>query len=131
MTNELDALVWAALLGLVHIFAPAFARTRQYGAAWNAGARDAPQADPTPLAGRLARAQANFFETFPLFAVAVFVIYLGDLESDTTLLAAWVWLAARIAYLPLYAAGIPYVRSVAWLTALAALVTLLVQPLLA
>lgn len=131
MTSELHALVWAALLGLVHILAAAQVRTRQYGLAWNAGARDAVQPKPSPLAGRLARAQDNFFETFPLFVAAVLVVYLADLETDTTLIAAWGYLAARVAYLPLYAAGVPYVRSVVWLTAMAALVTLLAQPLLA
>ena len=131
MTAELTALVWAALLGLVHILAPAAARTRQYGMGWNAGPRDEAMPPPTPLAGRLARAQANFFETFPLFAAAVLVIYVADLETETTLLAAWVWLIARVAYLPLYAMGIPYVRSVAWATSLIALLTLLLRPLLA
>jgi len=136
MTAELTALVWAALLGLIHILAPAALRTRQYGLSWNAGPRDAAPLDeamppPTPLAGRLARAQANFFESFPLFAAAVMVIYVADLETETTLLAAWVWLVARIAYLPLYAMGVPYVRGVAWATSVIALLTLLLRPLLA
>ena len=136
MTAELTALVWAALLGLIHILAPAALRTRQYGLTWNAGPRDEAPLDeamppPTPLAGRLGRAQANFFESFPLFAAAVLVIYVADLETETTLLAAWVWLVARVAYLPLYAMGVPYVRGVAWATSIAALLTLLLRPLLA
>lgn len=130
MTAELTALVSAALLGLVHILAPAALRTRQYGLRWNAGPRDEAMLPPTALAGRLARAQANFFESFPLFAAAVLVIYVADLETETTLLAAWVWLVARVAYLPLYAMGVPYVRGVAWATSLVALLTLLLRPLL-
>lgn len=130
MTEELTALFWAALLGLAHILLPALVRTRQYGLRWNAGPRDEPVAPPSPLAGRLARAQANYFETFPLFAVAILAIYAADLETETTLVAAWVWLIARVAYLPLYAAGFPYVRGVAWATSLAALITLLLGPLL-
>lgn len=136
MTAELTALVWATLLGLVHVLAPAAARTRQYGLTWNAGPRNEAPLDeampaPTPLASRLARAQANFFESFPLFAAAVLIIYVADLETETTLLAAWVWLVARVAYLPLYALGIPYVRGVAWVTSLIALLALLLRPLLA
>ena len=131
MTAELTALIWAALLGLIHILAPAAARTRQYGLTWNAGPRDKAMPAPTPLAGRLARAQANFFESFPLFAAVVLVIYVADLETETTLLAAWVWLVARVAYLPLYAMGVPYVRGVAWATSVVALLTLLLRPLLA
>lgn len=131
MTAELTALVWAALLGLIHILAPAAFRTRQYGLKWNAGPRDDAMPPPAPVAGRLARAQANFFESFPLFAAAVLVIYVADLETETTLLAAWVWLVARVAYLPLYAMGVPYVRGVAWATSVVALLTLLLRPLLA
>ena len=131
MTAELTALVWAALLGLIHILAPAALRTREYGLTWNAGPRDAAMPPPTPLAGRLARAQANYFESFPLFAAAVLVIYVADLETETSLLAAWVWLVARVAYLPLYAMGVPYVRGVAWATSVVALLTLLLRPLLA
>ncbi len=131
MTPELTALSLAALLGLVHVLAPAQVRTRQYGIAWNAGPRDAPVEAPSPLAGRLARAQANFFESFPLFAAAILVVVVSDGSTRTTAIAAWVWLAARAAYLPIYAAGIAYLRSAAWLVSLAALVTLLAAPLLA
>ena len=131
MTSELFALIWSALLGLVHVLAAATARTRQYGLAWGLGTRDKRPERAGLLAGRLARAQENFFETFPLFAVAIFVVYLGDLETQTSLFAAWTWVAARVAYLPLYAGGVAYVRSVAWATSLLALVTLLAQPLLA
>ena len=131
MTSELQALAWAGLLAILHLLAPALLRVRQYGAAWGAGARDEAVPPPTPLAGRLARAQSNYYESFPLFAAAILVIYVADLESPTTLLAAWTWLAARVAFLALYAAGVPYVRSVAWGASILALVTLLLQPLLA
>ena len=131
MTSELTALAWAALLALVHILAPAFFRTKQYGFAWNASPRDAAVEPPTPIAGRLARAQANFYESFPLFAVAILIIYVADLESAGTAIAAWVWLAARVAYLPIYASGVPYVRGIVWIVSLLALLTLLLRPLLA
>ena len=131
MTSELTALAWAAILAIVHILAPAFFRTQQYGMAWNASPRDAAVDPPAPVAGRLARAQANFYESFPLFAAAVLIIYVADLESEGTAIAAWVWLAARVAYLPVYASGVPYVRGIVWIVSLLALITLLLRPLLA
>ena len=130
MTSELTALVFAALLALVHVLAAAGVRTRQYGIAWGAGSRDGPVEAPSPLAGRLARAQANYYESFPLFAAAILIIYVADLETETTLLAAWAWLWARVAFLGLYAFGVPYVRTVAWATSIAALLILLARPLL-
>ncbi|MNT66857.1 MAPEG family protein [compost metagenome] len=44
--------------------------------------------------------------------------------SDTTALAAQVYFWARVVYLPLYAAGIPYVRSLVWLVSILAILAL-------
>jgi len=38
-----------------------------------------------------------------------------------TALGGWIWLGARIIYLPLYAAGVPVVRTVAFAISLAGL----------
>jgi len=78
-----------------------------------------------PLVGRLERAQANFFETFPLLIAAVLIVSAAGLTSKTTALGAWLWLGARIVYLPLYAFGIPVVRSLAWGVSLVGLVMIL------
>lgn len=130
MTPELSALAWACVLALVHILAAGAASTVQYGLKRNAGPRDEPTGPPSPITGRLARAQANYFETFPVFVAAVLMIYVADLETDMTQFAAWLWLAARFVYLPVYAAGIPYLRTLLWAAALAGLVILLAEPLL-
>lgn len=108
---------WGCLLAIVHIWLPIRAKTAQYGIKWNMGARDEAQAPASPVAGRLERAQANFFETFPLMIAAVAIVSLADLETRTTAIGAWLWLGARVVYLPLYAFGVPMVRSVAWMAA--------------
>ena len=41
---------------------------------WNIGARDEELPPPRPVVGRLVRAQANFFETFPIFIAAVILV---------------------------------------------------------
>lgn len=131
MTTELTALACSCLLALAHVLIAGFARTRQYGHRWNAGARDEAPAPPNALVGRLARAQANFFESFPVFAAAVLIVAAADLENGATAVGAWSWVAARAVYLPVYAAGIAYLRSLVWLAGLAGLVTLLVRALTA
>ena len=50
-------------------------------AKWNMGARDEELPPPSPVAGRLERAQANFFETFPMMIAAVAIVSLADLET--------------------------------------------------
>jgi uncharacterized MAPEG superfamily protein len=125
MTTELTVLAWGCLLALVHILAAAHVRTRQYGTKWNMGARDEDLPPPTPLVGRLTRAQANFFETFPIAIAAILIIHAAHLETRWTALGALVWLAARAIYLPLYALGVPVVRSLAFTASLVRLVMIL------
>jgi uncharacterized MAPEG superfamily protein len=125
MTTELTVLAWGCILALVHIFATAQVRTRQYGLKWNISARDEALAPALPLVGRLERAQANFYETFPLVIAAVLIVSAAGLTSKETGLGAWLWLGARIVYLPLYALGVPVVRSLAWAASLVGLVMIL------
>lgn len=112
---ELQLLVWAALLGVLQLFLTAGTRTQVYGPAWNAGARDTdPDTPLPPLVGRFERAQRNFLETFPMFAAVVLAAAIAGRLSDNTALGAWMYLGGRLAYVPLYALGVPFVRSVAW-----------------
>jgi uncharacterized MAPEG superfamily protein len=122
MTTELTVLAWGCVLAIVHIFAAAQVKTRQYGTKWNMGARDEELPAPKPLVGRLCRAQANFFETFPLMIAAVLIVSAAGLTNKWTAIGAWLWLGARILYLPLYAMGVPVLRSLAWAASLAGIV---------
>lgn len=125
MPIELGILAWGCLLGLVHIFAAVRVKTQQYGSKWNIGARDEALPAPNALVGRLARAQANYFETFPLVAAAILIDAAAGLFSGVTALGAILWLAARLVYLPLYAFGVPVVRTVAFMVGVVGLVLLL------
>ena len=118
---ELTVLTWGCILAFVHILAAAQVKTRQYGTKWNMGARDEDLPPPRPIVGRLTRAQANFFETFPIMIAAVFIALTVGTDSQTAL-GAWLWLGGRVAYLPLYAFGVSYLRSLAWGVSLAGIV---------
>lgn len=121
MTNELTVLALAGLLLLAHVLIAARYKTMQYGIHWNAGARDEELPPLNPIAGRLDRARANFLETLPLAIIGLLGVVVAGKADGLTALAAWVWLAARVVYLPLYWAGVPYVRSAVWGVALLAL----------
>lgn len=131
MTPELTALAWTVVLAIVQIFLAAAATTRQYGLKWNAGARDRQQPPLNPVAGRLVRAQQNLFETLPLFAAVVLIAVVANRTSELTALGAWLYLGARVVYLPLYGFGVPFLRSLAWLAGLVGLLTILWQVLAA
>jgi len=131
MNIELTVLAWGCVLALVHVFAAIRAKTAQYGTKWNMGPRDEDLPALNPLGGRLARAQANFYETFPLYAAGAVIVSLAHLTDRWTAIGALLWLGARIVYLPLYGFGVPYLRSVAWIVSLAGIVMVLRPALVA
>lgn len=125
MTTELTYLAATLVLALVQVFLPAGARTMEFGSKWNAGPRDATPEARNPITGRLERAQANLYETLPLFIGAVLIAHVADRTGDLTAWGAALYFWARVVYIPLYALGVPYVRSLAWLVSLAGLVMVL------
>ena len=130
MPVELKILALGAVLLFVHIFTATRFKTAQYGRKWNVGARDEELSPPSPIAGRVMRAQANFEETFPIAIVALLGVVLANRTSASTALGGWIWLGARIVYLPLYAAGIPVIRTIVFVISMVGLVMVL-WPLLA
>ena len=85
MTTELTYLALTLILALVQVLLPAGARTVEFGLKWNAGARDDTPTSTRPLTGRLERAQANLFETLPLFIGAVLIAHVIGAASPLTL----------------------------------------------
>ena len=114
MTIELCMLMWSVVLGLVQIAIAASGLVGQRGLTWTAGARDGEARALTGIPARLCRASSNFLETFPLFAVAVLLAVALDRHTAMTVLGAQLYFWARLVYLPVYAAGIPYLRTLVW-----------------
>src|SRR3954469_13315109 len=125
MAVELRILALGALLLFVYIFVAVRFKTAQYGRKWNTRARDEALPPANPVTGRLIRAQANFEETFPIAIVALLGVVLANKTSPTTALGGWIWLGARVVYLPLYWAGIPVVRTLCWAVSMVGLVMVL------
>ena len=115
---ELTMLAATLVLAFVSIFPPAHGRTKANGLKWNAGPRDVTPNAPDVVTERLARAQANLMETLPLFIGAVLIAVVADKTGPLTFWGAQLFFWARLAYIPLYAAGVPYVRGVVWMAAM-------------
>jgi uncharacterized MAPEG superfamily protein len=124
MTTELNMLVWSVVLGLVQIAIAATFSTGQRGLGWAASARDV-SPPLTGVAARLDRARANFLETFPLFVAVVFAAQLLQRHDAMTILGAQLYFWARLVYVPVYAAGIPYLRTLIWAASIVGIVLLL------
>jgi uncharacterized MAPEG superfamily protein len=125
MTTELTLLGWTLVLALIQVLLPAMLRNRETGIAYNASARDTPSVPVGTLTGRMQRAQHNLFETLPVFAAAILIAHVAGREGPLTQWGAWLYLLARIVYVPLYAAGIPYLRSLAWVVSVAGILLVL------
>ena len=123
-------LALAVVLGLVQIVASSHAASLQRGYRWTAGPRDGPARPLTGVAGRLDRALRNFLETFPLFAAAVLAAHVLEVHDALTEWGARLYLWARLVYVPLYAAGVPLLRSLVWNVATVGIVLLLLALLL-
>ena len=119
----------AVLIGFAHILLQAYSATAQTGLKWNVSARDEPR-EITGMAGRLERASDNFRESFPLFAASLIAAYLAARLSEVTLIAAITYVVARGVYIPLYAFGVPYLRSMTWGVSFVAILVILAALLL-
>lgn len=117
MTIELTMLAWSVVLGLAYVLLAAGLATLQRGLKWNAGNRDGEVKPLTGVAARAERASRNFLETFVFFAAAVLAVALAHRNTVHTALGAQVYFWARVAYWPVYAAGIPYLRTLIWIAA--------------
>ena len=114
MTIELRMLTLGVVLGIVQIIAASHAASLQRGYWWTASARDEAPPPLRGVAGRLDRALRNYLETFPLFAAVVLVAHALGTHNALTVWGAQLYLWARVAYVALYAAGVPVVRSLVW-----------------
>jgi uncharacterized MAPEG superfamily protein len=121
MGIELRMLALSILLGFVHIMLSAQACTKQYGLRWNISARDESMPPLDTLGGRLQRAAHNFSETFPLFAAAVLIAVVAGKQGALTDWGTQLYFWARVVYLPLYAFGIPVLRTIVWTVAMVGL----------
>lgn len=129
MTTELTILALAAILQAGQIFLAAIVMNADVGADWNVGPRDS-HPEFSAMTGRLRRAVNNHFEALVFFTIAVVVISMSGKGNGLTAVAAWVYLAARILYIPAYAFGWSPWRTVIWGTGFAATMLMIVVALL-
>lgn len=125
MPIEIRMLAWSILLGLAQILLAATLATGRRGLRWNAGPRDDAGVPLTGVAGRLDRASNNFRETFAFFAAAVLAVVLLQRSDAHSALGAQLYFWARVAYVPAYALGVPFLRSAIWAASLAGLAMVL------
>lgn len=129
MTAELTVLTLAALLWALQLFAYLAVSHGKMDIQKAMGPRDEPVEQPG-TSGRMHRALSNHTEGLILFAIAVLVITVSDQSTQFTATAAWIYLIARIAYVPAYALGWTPGRTLIWMAGFFATLSLLIAALL-
>jgi uncharacterized MAPEG superfamily protein len=129
MTPELTALGVAALIQVAQMMAYSVAANMQVDLRTALGPRDTP-VHLSGMAGRLQRAMNNHFEGLLLFAVACLIVHLSGQSSAFTTTCAWVYVVARILYVPAYAFGLSPWRSFIWATGFGATSAMLIAGLI-
>ena len=122
---ELKMLCWAAVLGLVQLLIATTLAVKDQGLPYAASPRDTPPPAVKLVTGRVLRAFHNFRETFVYFAVAVLLVTLLNRTSPATALGAQLYFWSRLIYIPVYASGIPIVRTLVWAASVAGIVMVL------
>jgi uncharacterized MAPEG superfamily protein len=126
MTPLLQLVAYSTVLTWVSIMAAATLRNREWtfeGMKVGLSNRDN-LPEPTPLGGRAVRAATNTIENFVLFVALALTAHAAGLGAEATL-GAQIFFWARVVYLPVYWAGITYVRSLVWGVGIAGLAMML------
>jgi uncharacterized MAPEG superfamily protein len=129
MTPELTILGLAVLLQVVQIGLYSHVARKQVGTRTALLPRDEPVV-LTGLPGRAQRAMNNHFEGLLLFAIAVMLVTLSGKASGFTAAMGWIYLSARVLYLPAYLYGwVPW-RSLVWTAGFFATILMVLAALL-
>ncbi|GHA61067.1 membrane protein [Amylibacter ulvae] len=131
MTPEITALTLAALLHVATLTAMVICANVQLPRYMTMGKRDTDFSDQiTGKTARVYRTYNNSLENLMLFGIAAAIIAITGQSSAITATCAWVFLAARVFYIPAYVYGLTPWRSYIWLTGVIATTIMLIAALL-
>ena len=120
MTTELEMLVYSSLLLVAQSIGALVPAVLDKGLAWGFGNREV--AAELPAWGeRAVRAQRNMIENLIPFAALVLAAHAAGVSNEATARGAMLFFWGRLAFAAIYIAGIPYLRTVAFVVALAGL----------
>jgi uncharacterized MAPEG superfamily protein len=126
MPVELQLLVWSTALAFVLVLISVLGATGERGLPELAANREG-FGECKGWAGRAARAHLNLLENLILFTILVLVAQATGRFNATTALGAQIFFWARVAHAAIYLAGIPWLRTLAWLASIVGLAMIFLQ----
>ena len=112
--TEAQLVAATGLLGLFLVLPPLVALVRTTSLREAIGNRAVVTALPE-RANRAVRAQRNMIDTLVPFLAIVIALQMAGVSNENTQLGAMIFFCARVAHATVYIAGIPYVRTLAFL----------------
>lgn len=113
MSTELTYLVWVTVLTMVLWIPYVLDRFAVRGIGDTVGYPAEPRPQ-SPWARRLMKAHSNAVENLVVFAALILAAELADATGAATATAAAVYFWARLAHAVVYAAGVPWLRTLAF-----------------
>jgi uncharacterized MAPEG superfamily protein len=126
MTTELTMLTCAVGLTILQLLVVIAGAMTQAPLSVLVGNRETP-VEGKGWVGRAQRAHRNMLESLLPFAAVVLVAHAAGISNEYTVLGTKLFLYGRIAYTIVYVAGIPWLRTVVWVAALAGMLMVLAQ----
>jgi uncharacterized MAPEG superfamily protein len=123
MTSTLRFVIYMALLTWLLLLVASLIRARGWtfaGTMLAVGNREK-MPEPTPLAGRAMRTAQNTLENFVLFAAIALVAHAAGVDGPKVEAGAQIFFWARVLYVPVYYAGIAYLRTGLWVVSIVGL----------
>ena len=114
MPLELKLLGWSVVLVLLHIILQAASSSSELGLPYAMSSRDEGRQPRSLYAGRTSRALRNLLETYPVFVGLALALVISGKPGGVGEIGAEIYLAARVLYLIVYAAGVSVVRTLLW-----------------
>ena len=127
MPLELKLLGWSVVLLLVQIVLQAAVSSNELGLPYAMSPRDEGREPRSVYAGRIGRALNNLLETYPAFVGLALGLVLARKTGGAGEIGAEIYVAARVLYLVVYAAGISVVRTLFWALSIVGLIMMLVR----
>lgn len=125
-TTEITILGWSVVLLIVHIVVQTLFLVKDAGLGYAMSARDGnpPLSDITK---RLTHGLRNYIETYGAFIGLALALALTGKAGGAGATGAMIWFWARVVYVPVFAAGVPGLRTGVWAVSIVGLVMMLVR----
>jgi uncharacterized MAPEG superfamily protein len=120
--SELLCLELSVIWWVVHVLCQAVTARGEFGDAYLFSPRDANVTAKGLVCGRATRALRNYVENLVPFVALDLALIVTQHAGG---LGATLWIIGRVIYLPIYLAGIPYIRTAAWLLSIVGLLMML------